>query len=473
MKLRALLTIAGVVIAIATFVALLSFAAGNQKFVTDAYQEMGLFTSMNVYEKDKPNDNDTAMVVPLNNEAVQKLSEIPGVVLAYPFIDFDVTVSIVDTQLTVKARSISNEALRTGRLKKLVGGYTFTTDTARECIVTHEFLEKVGKDDPDSLLGREMVIEARAISLDSALINVIDDRQSRIWDRLQDIVFDSLFNPNYRRLVMRRELNESVRRFIDGIMNRQVTVAETLIVKGVGEDLGPYRFRMAPVVIPVATARKLSAGGFGLGTDPTDLLALMRKGELFSSADSDENRNYPRITLETDPYVSHKEIIDSVEALGFEAFSFAQQFEKIQQFFMYYNLALGVIGLIALVTAALGIVNTMIMSITERRREIGILKSLGGDEREIKKMFLIESGIIGLAGSVIGIICGWVATRILAFIARRVMENMDMPVYDPFALPIWLILLAVAFGLIISLLAGYYPSSRAARIDPVEALRNE
>ena len=78
-----------------------------------------------------------------------------------------------------------------------------------------------------------------------------------------------------------------------------------------------------------------------------------------------------------------------------------------------------------------------------------------------------------LAGSAVGIICGWVATRILAFIARRVMENMDMPVYDPFALPIWLILLAIAFGLIISLLAGYYPSSRAARIDPVEALRNE
>ena len=128
---------------------------------------------------------------------------------------------------------------------------------------------------------------------------------------------------------------------------------------------------------------------------------------------------------------------------------------------------------IALVTAALGIVNTMVMSIIERRREIGVIKSLGAGEGEIRLMFIAESGVIGMTGSVIGIICGWTVTRIISIIAKTVMERREMPVFELFALPLWLILLTICFGLGISLVAGFYPASRAARIDPVEALRSE
>jgi len=177
--------------------------------------------------------------------------------------------------------------------------------------------------------------------------------------------------------------------------------------------------------------------------------------------------------LDLDSHASHKTIRDSVEALGFRAFSYAEQFDEIRRAFFYFDLALGIIGLIALITASLGIVNTMVMSISERRREIGVLKSLGGDDADIRLLFLAESGVIGAVGAIVGIITGWLITRLASFIAVSFMRKEGIPPVDLFALPIWLILIALGIGIIVSLLAGYYPASRASRVDPVDALRNE
>ena len=166
-------------------------------------------------------------------------------------------------------------------------------------------------------------------------------------------------------------------------------------------------------------------------------------------------------------------VSDSIEALGFRTFSFAAQFKEISRFFFYFDMFLGIIGLIALITASLGIVNTMVMSIIERKREIGLLKSLGADERDIRILFLFESGVIGALGALTGIFFGWLITRLASLVARAIMARQGVEEMELFALPVWLILTAFLFGLIVSLLAGFYPASRAARVDPVEALRNE
>ena len=141
--------------------------------------------------------------------------------------------------------------------------------------------------------------------------------------------------------------------------------------------------------------------------------------------------------------------------------------------FLYFDLALGVVGLIALITASLGIVNTMVMSITERRKEIGVLKSLGADEMDIRWLFLVESGVIGMIGTMGGIFFGWVITRVVSAIAQGYMRSEGIPEMDLFSLPLWLLMIAFSVGVGVSLLAGFYPAARAARVDPVEALRNE
>ena len=115
----------------------------------------------------------------------------------------------------------------------------------------------------------------------------------------------------------------------------------------------------------------------------------------------------------------------------------------------------------------------MVMSILERTREIGIMKAIGGSEAEIRTIFFIEAGTIGLIGAVFGLILGWIVTRMANMIANvRFLPPGESPV-DFFYFPMWLILGAIAFSLVISLAAGLYPANRAARVNPVEALRHD
>jgi len=131
------------------------------------------------------------------------------------------------------------------------------------------------------------------------------------------------------------------------------------------------------------------------------------------------------------------------------------------------------IGTIALIIAALGIINTMLMSILERTREIGIMKAVGGSENGIKMIFFVEASFIGLIGAIFGLLLGWAVTRIANQIMNaRIIPDLNQRV-DLFYFPLWLILGAVAFSILVSLAAGLYPAIRAARIDPVRALRHD
>ncbi len=472
-KLRAILTISGIVIAIAAFVALLSFGAGSQKYIEDFYNEFGLLSTIYVYPQKNADLPDTVEAKDLNNKALKELTEIPGVVAAYPFVSFDASVSVLDTQFTAKARALPVDASQSQMFSRILGDNIFSSDSALEVVVTHEFLELIEIEDPDSIIGEEIVLSVQSASLDSALINIVKSDEGHFVSRLKGIEFDSLRKADYRERVIRRELNEGLRRFVDGLMTRTETVADTLTIIGIGAPFKKYDINFAPIIVPVKTAQKLTTGSFGLSSDPVDLMTAMQSGTLFSAEEAADSRQYNQVTLSVEPYASHSEIMDSVKAMGYRTFSFAEQFKQMQKMFIYFNLGLGLIGLIALITAALGIINTMVMSIIERRKEIGVIKSLGADERDIKFMYLAESAVIGAVGSIVGILLGWLGTRVASEVGRIIMEREDMPVFDPFALPLWLVVTAFAFGVLVSLIAGYYPAARAARVDPVEALRSE
>ena len=128
---------------------------------------------------------------------------------------------------------------------------------------------------------------------------------------------------------------------------------------------------------------------------------------------------------------------------------------------------MGGIGAITLLVAAIGIVNTMIMSIYERTREIGIMKVIGASLRDIKLLFLTEAAFIGLAGGLAGIVVSFGVSQIVNLVAMQQGSNMTS------SIPVWLYAGAVAFATGIGILSGYLPAQRAMRLSALTAIKTE
>jgi len=129
--------------------------------------------------------------------------------------------------------------------------------------------------------------------------------------------------------------------------------------------------------------------------------------------------------------------------------------------------------MIAIFVAALGIINTMIMSILERTREIGIMKAVGAGDGDVRAVFVVEASVIGFLGGLFGYGLGWAVSRLINRIVNYFLARQGVPAIDYFAFPWWLFLGALAFAVAVSLAAGLYPARRAARVDPVMALRHD
>jgi ABC-type antimicrobial peptide transport system permease subunit len=472
MKLRTTLTVAGIVIAIAAFVSMVSFGAGTQENIEKQFNDLGLLTTMQVYPAQKPNDPDANNSPKLDAAALDRFAKIPGVLMVYPYDPFSVKVRFGDSLIDSRAQSLSRASMQTKLFSKMQRGKIFETDSSRSAIVSADFLKKAGVAVPDSALGRRIIVSIQVSTVDSALGHLIVDHGESLWDRVKHLKPDSLLrSKNYLQKTLRTEANEAVRRLINGFLNARKTVSDTLTVCGVMETERMGRVRIEPVLIPFKTGERFSASG--TSANPADLFSAMSSGNLFSAPGDQKGKNFSQATINLDPHLLATSIKDSIEAMGYRTFSFAAQFTEIQKAFIYLNMALGAVGLLALLTASLGIVNTMAMSLLERRREIGIFKSLGADESEIRLLFLAESGLVGLIGAVAGIISGWAITRIVTVIAHIYMKREGLPEVALFSLPLWLILIALAIGTGVAILAGSYPAARAARVDPVEALRND
>jgi putative ABC transport system permease protein len=113
------------------------------------------------------------------------------------------------------------------------------------------------------------------------------------------------------------------------------------------------------------------------------------------------------------------------------------------------------------------------MAILERRREIGVLKALGAADRDVRQLFFAEAGVMGLAGGIFGVALGWAIGRVIQVVTAIYLRRQGMTSPDIWSVPLWLVLGAIAFAVVVSLVSGIYPASRAARLDPVEALRYE
>ncbi|MCM1055279.1 MAG: ABC transporter permease [Bacteroides sp.] len=173
--------------------------------------------------------------------------------------------------------------------------------------------------------------------------------------------------------------------------------------------------------------------------------------------------------------------VDAVETIlsdmGYNTSSMASQRKSMQGELGVIQMVLGCLAAISLLVAAIGITNTMIMSIYERTREIGIMKVLGCFISNIRVVFLMEAGMIGLLGGAIGTVISYIISAVMNTLGSETFANM-LGIYtdgsSPISIiPIWLVLLALAFSTVIGLISGFYPANRAVKISALEAIRNE
>jgi putative ABC transport system permease protein len=442
--LRNSLTTLGIAVGVASLVAMLSLGVGLQEMASSRLAKSGLFDAVFVVSKANsrrfggPREEPDAAVPAgpskrLDDAARQQLAGIPSVTEVYPEIRFQTEIQFEGKPFATMAAGIPQSAKADGSFDGMKGTF-FTGANADEAILQVELAKDLSKQ-PDTLIGKEVVLryaERQMIPAEPAAGDAGKSGDTADGDDGMSTGFSMI--PREKRL-------------------RIIGIVETEPAAGFG---GMGRGRL---LIPLQTAQTLRVA------QPTDMRAMLRG--------ANGKTIYDSLTVRVKSPKDVKPVEDAVKAMGFGAFSIIDATKNVQLFFTVFDLLLGIFGSLALTVASLGIINTLVMAILERRREIGILKALGAEDRDVQRLFFAEAGVMGLAGGVFGVILGWLIGKALTLGTNYYLHKQQLPAVDLSSVPWWMAVAAIVFSVLVSLLAGIYPASRAAKLNPVEALRYE
>jgi len=435
-RLRTFLTASGVMIGIGALVSMISFGQGMQKNVTAAFKASDLFNTIVVMpggglipfddpdRGPRPEEKAGRADAVLDDAAVAGIARIPGVRMAYPDISFPAQVGLEGEEELRLVRVIP-AAVLASNAAQVRWGKAFASDDEEGVVVSRTLLRRLGAADPAAAVGKTLRITS--VSID--------------FSRLASLDLAALFSG--RGLPVDRE----------GYDFPIVGVLE------VGAFGGGPGLAQNDILIPPGTSGRIKRLPFSSLWD----LLRMRDGRL----------GYSAVSVKLGSLRDLEAVRSRVREMGFTTFALADQFEEITKAFYVMDMVLAAVGMIAIVVAALGIVNTMVMSILERFREIGVMKAVGAGDGDIRKIFFFESGALGLIGGAAGCALGWATSLIINRVINFILARQGMPPIDYFAFPLWIFVGAVAFSLLVSLVSGIYPARRAARVDPVVALRHD
>lgn len=447
--LRNSLTTVGISVGVASLVAMLSLGIGLQQMASRRLVKSGLFDTVVVTsrrdlrgmgreeERSGPTPGESRV---LGEAARLEIEHLPNVSEAYPDIRFVTELGFDDKPHMTMVSAMPDSAKSNDAFEGMQGGF-FSSDSAAEAILQKSFAEELlgktpalGSPEPtvanlaQPLLGKELVMRyaQRAAS------------QTPTPLRPESSNSDDVVGASYSVVSRERKLK----------------------IVGVS-DLDPESMRgptRAKVFLPLKLAESLHV------MQPTDLREIARaSNEPVYSSISVRVKNPAQVQI----------VEDAIKKMGFTTFSILDASRGLRQFFAVLYAFLGIFGSLALMVASIGIVNTLVMAILERRREIGIMKAIGASDGDVSLLFLTEASAMGVLGGIFGVALGWAIGQVINFGTNIYLRRQSLPPEHFWAVPWQLVAGAIVFAFIVSLLSGLYPANRAAKLDPVQALRYE
>jgi putative ABC transport system permease protein len=452
--LRNSLTTIGISVGVASLVAMLSLGTGLQQLFSRRLAKSGLFDTVFVSsrrelrgmgraeERNGPAPGESRV---LDEPARLEIERLPSVLEAYPDIRLRTELRYEDRPHITMVSALPASAKSNDAFEGMQGSF-FSSDTAAEAILQKSFAEELlgktpplGAPEPSAeelakpLLGRELTM------LYGERVRVPASAQTT--PQATDPGFPGTGTVGAAYSVVSREQKLK----IVGVSDLDV---ETM--------RGPMRAR---VFLPLKLAESLHV------MQPADVSEIAR-------AASDQPV-YSSISVRVKNPTQVQAVEDAIKKMGFTTFSILDATQSLRRVFVVLDMFLLIFGSLALAVASIGIVNTLVMAILERRREIGIMKAIGASDGDVKRLFFAEAGAMGVLGGIVGVVLGWAIGQVINFGINIYLTSLSVPPEHFWAVPLWLVVFAVLFSVLVSLISGLYPAGRAAKLDPVQALRYE
>jgi len=450
--LRNSLTTIGISVGVASLVAMLSLGIGLQQLASRRLMKSGLFDTVVVtsrrdlrgFNREQENSGPAPGESRILDEATRlEMERMPNVLEAYPDIRFITELRYEDKPHLTMVAALPSSAQSTDAFDTLQGHF-FSSDTAPEAVIQKAFAEELLGKTPKAGLDETNVKELAAPLLGKELTMRYAQREAA---------------PTAPAIAGKQ--NAAAEEGLAGAAYSVVSRELKLKIVGVA-DLDPESMRgptRARVFLPLKLAESLHV------MQPTDLREISRAAT--------DQPVYSSVSVRVKNPSQVQTVEDAIKKMGFNTFSILDASRSIQQFFKVLDVFLGIFGSLALAVAFIGIVNTLVMAILERRREIGIMKAIGASDGDVKRLFFAEAGAMGILGGIIGVALGWAIGQVINLGTNVYLKRQSFPPEHFWSVPWWLVAFALVFSFFVSLAAGLYPAGRAARLDPVQALRYE
>ncbi len=453
--LRNSLTTVGISVGVASLVAMLSLGIGLQQLATRRLVSSGLFDTVIVtsrrdirnFSREEEKSGPSAAESRILDETVrQQIEQLPHVMEAYPDIRFITEVRYADKPYLTMVAGLPASARSNDAFEGMRGSF-FSSETAPEGILQKSFAAQLGGKTPKPGAEEFSVAEVAKPLLGKELVMRYAER----------VAAPAQTDASAKANGQAAGADQSLERAAYSVVSRE----QKLTIVGVS-DLDPDSMRgaaRARVFLPLKLAESLHV------MQPSDLRDNMRA---FGNQPS-----YSTISVRVKNPKQVQSVEDAIKKMGFNTFSILDATRSLRRFFAVLDLFLGIFGSLALAVASIGIVNTLVMAILERRREIGIMKAIGASDGDVKKLFFAEAGAMGVLGGMVGVALGWGIGQVINLGTNVYLKRQALPPEHFWSVPWWLVAGAIAFAFVVSLVSGLYPAARAARLDPVQALRYE